>query len=149
MKKNIFQGPTFQGQISFLGLILLVVGAFLAFKYNVVLGVLLAVLGVFFFLNMKGTIIDQDTGIVKPYFFFLFFKLGKQFNLQDFNRIAIASHKDAVRMNSRGSSGEYRIKSYDVFLVNSSETRILLKQFPEKKQAEAFQIEIKRMFELS
>jgi hypothetical protein len=148
MRKNIFQGPTFQGQISFLGLVIIIAGAFLAIKYNVALGVLLAGLGVFFFLNMKGTIIDQKKGIVKPYFIFLFFKLGKQYDLIDFNKITIATCKDAVRMNSRGSSGEYRTKTYDVSIINSSDTKILLKQFPKKKQAEVFQEEMKKMLEL-
>lgn len=144
MKKNIFQGPTFQGKLSFIGLLLIVAGIFLIINRQIIFGALAILFGFFLFFNLKGTLIDMEKGVVKPYFLFLFFKIGKQYNLKEFSQIAIGTSKDALRMNSRGSSGEYRTKTFNVVLLNNDK-RILLKQFMKKNQADVFKKEMQEV----
>ena len=66
----------------------------------------------------------------------------KLVSYNEFKEILVSLHKDAVRMNSRGTSGEYRTKTYNVFLINSSNKKIPLKIFPKKTQAEEFKKEM-------
>jgi hypothetical protein len=71
----------------------------------------------------------------------LFFRFGEKHDLRKISEVLVVKHKDSVRMNSRGTSGEYRTKFYNVLLMNNSGIKIILKQFSKKEQAEVFRDE--------
>lgn len=140
---NIFRGPSFEGFISALGIIGMVAGGMLiAFNYSVITGIIAILSGLTLFLNMKGTIIDLEKRTIKPYIYVLMFRIGNQFNLNNYNKIGINTHRESIKMNSRGTSGDYQTKEFEVSLMSQESENIILKSFLKKDQAEKFMSEI-------
>jgi hypothetical protein len=139
---NIVRGLTFFGAISFIGLLIFISGILLVFK-NIIFGICLLLTGLSLFLQIKGSIIDQEKKIIKPYTYFLIFRITKKFDLKKFNSLSIKTEKESVRMNSRGTSSDYHVRSYNVYLENKTgNSKILLKSFISMEKAKDFKKEI-------
>ncbi len=141
-KKNlidIFRGPTFKGGLSFAGLVLLIAGiVLLSLGYLWIMSVLFILTGLSLFINLQGTLIDFENGVVHSYMYLLAFKVGSSYDLKDYNKADVSLFKESIKMNSRGTSGEYNTKEYFVSLVSQTKDKILLKSFLKKEDAFKF-----------
>lgn len=146
---KISQGPTFKGFISTLGLILLVIGicvtifgAFINFSIvTLTIGLVLLYLGLILFLSIRGVQIDTTTKDVKPYFDFLFAKIGSWESLNDYEELILRYAKESQTMNSRYSSTTFNTRTFEIFLASSYKPELLLKEFQDYEEAKAFLIE--------
>jgi len=140
---NIFRGPTFKGAISFLGLIILIGGVVMvSLQFFTIPGIFLILIGLSLFLNIKGTIINFENGVITSYMYFLFIKIGSSYELNNYRQIDITIQKESIKMNSRATTGNYNIKEYSVSLINQSKEKILLKIFLKKEDALKYKDEI-------
>jgi hypothetical protein len=140
---NIFRGPTFKGAISFAGLIIFISGIVLLFLHLLTIPAIFFILtGLSLFLNMKGTFIDLENGVITSYMYLLFIKVGPSFELENYRILDVSTHKESIRMNSRGTGGDYYTKEFFVSMVSESKDKILLKSFLKKEDALRFKAEI-------
>jgi hypothetical protein len=139
-KENISSGATFEGAISFIGLLIFVMGVFLLFvPQGLILGIFVLLAGLLLFLQLKGVMIDFESRRVMPYSNLLVYKVGSWTPLDKFSHIGINPISQNVQLNSRSRSRSVHIKHYDVYLIDDeSEQSMFLYSFDKLPQADQF-----------
>ena len=140
--EKISQGVTFKGIGSTMGLVLFVVSIivtiFMAFVELSVIGTLigLAVMtsGMMLFLSIRGVLIDIQLLRIKPYVYF-FTDIGAWESLTHYDRIVLRYVNESRTMNHRAGSTTHKTRCFEVFLVASNKSELMLKEFSNYDEA--------------
>jgi hypothetical protein len=143
--EKISSGATFEGAVSFLGLIIFVIGFFssiagiISEPGIVAPALLVAFFGLVLFLQIKGVIIDHTNRKVRPYRSYLLFKTGEWEPLDKYSHVTINPSSMTVSLNSRSRSRQVHVKHYDVHLFNlETEESLFLYSFDKLPEADKF-----------
>lgn len=144
-KLTVSRGATINGPVTFIGS-LCILSAPITFRMGLITGLTFIISGLFLFLSIKGNIFDLERKQVKPYFVFLFIKVGQWKNLSDFEGLQIKYKKEDIRLNSRGRHSDIHSNNYIVILKSKGQHKdIIIKLLNNKESAERYK---KELFEL-
>ena len=135
--EKISRGPCFDGEFSYAGLIL-IVGGIACFAISFLIAIPLIIAGIILFLTYRGILIDHHNGSIMTYENYIFFKAGTWQSLNGFDRITLSISNESQRLNSRGSSKTYRSKTFQIYLSNGNDHKLLLYEFSDLAAARKF-----------
>ena len=147
--EKISRGLTFKGYTSAIGSAIFIVGLIIAFSemppsisfIGCVFGIAMTIIGVILFVSVRGVLIDYDKKRIKPYFDFIFIKIGTWESLAYYDKIVLKYSHKSQTMNSRGSSTNYVTKSFDIALISNNKKDLIIKEFVNYDKAKLFLIE--------
>jgi len=138
-KINISHGLTFSSYLSYLGFILMILGGVgLALHISLILSILSLIIGVFLFISIRGIIINEEALRIKPYLNILFFKIGKWYDVNDYDVITLRYLKEAQTMNMQSITRTYSVQTYDINLESKKRKKIFINDFSKRSEAELF-----------
>ncbi|MDY0015319.1 MAG: hypothetical protein RBS13_03845 [Bacteroidales bacterium] len=130
MIEKISKGISFKGFSSYLGGGICIAGIIWLIEGSQdLLAIFTIILGIIFFLAIKGVLIDYDKHKIKTYSDLLILKLGKWESLNNYNKIVLKYLSESQTMNLLSISRTYTANSFDIFLENAKGKKILLKEF--------------------
>jgi len=145
MKKqiNISRKVTFEGIVSSIGFVILVVSIFFMGVLNehilpLIFFACTTSFGLMIFLSIKGTLIDLENKRVKPYIHCLFFKLGTWKSTSEIERIVLEYINQAQTLASRGTQTTFRTELFVVSFRYSSGKKTAIKEFLNYEKAREF-----------
>lgn len=131
--------PTFK--YFYIGSVTVVIG-FLTATLSLLIGLCIVLIGIFAVLSVKGVHMDPNTKQVKPYFNFMFIKLGNWIPLSEFKHIVLGPNSSSKTLYTRFSSTTLKTRSYSVYLLTKNNARLDLREFIEYHLAEHYLYEI-------
>lgn len=143
---KIKHGITFKGKISNLGIILIIISLFIIIKpyYNgedfsilTILGLILLLFGILFFLSIRGVLIDKKYNSIKSYLFIIV-KIGKWQSLSDYYEIKLKYINMAQSLGLRGAATNLHTESYDIVLISETKKSLILKECIDYEKAKSF-----------
>lgn len=103
----------------------------ISFLVHFILAILLILIGALLILAKTGVSFSSDHKNAMDHRSILGYKFGKTFDLQKYDRVELTTTKEAIRMQSRGSSNIIRANTYDIKLYSESTSEILMHEFTE------------------
>jgi hypothetical protein len=139
MKEHFSQGITFEGIVSTCGLIICLVGILGIVALRLVFpGIAVIITGLVLFVALKGVVIDYDARMVKPYYNFLLFKVGRWLQLNNYSKLELRLFTESQTMNMVSISNTYTTKTFNIYLRGAETKEILLKEFQDYEKAKLF-----------
>ncbi|MCB0737270.1 MAG: hypothetical protein KDC92_07135 [Bacteroidetes bacterium] len=86
-------------------------------------------------LSIEGVIIDFKRKRLKSYFHLLFFKVGFWKSTEDFKKVILTLEVSNTTYASRAAQTYLRTRSYNLFLVDSNNDKLLLAEYTDYDKA--------------
>lgn len=139
MKENqitIFDGASLK--YFYLGTIGIVLSVVLMLMDElIILGIIGLPFAILLLLSIKGTTINFENRQVKPFLYFVFFKIGQWESLENYTRILLETNNGSTTYSTHANSTTITVKSYTITLNNKKNDRVEIKEFTDYKKAKS------------
>jgi hypothetical protein len=119
----IRKGPSFKGELSYLGLGLIALGAVLAtLDLTVFIPIIIALIGLILFPNYEILEVEYDKRTIRRRNSYIFFSLGKWESIDKYSKLLLGANHQAFKLISPAHpifQKEIKVKNYDIYILDA------------------------------